>query len=99
MLILSPCHRYVGATAVKKDLVILLDGGNSMGDTLPGDLFIASEAKFTAAVNMITELLDTLTYGDRVSVLKFTSDSTATLVGNTVCAVLSHHKHVSGCHY
>lgn len=87
MLVLSPCHRYVGATAVKKDLVILLDGGNSMGDTLPTDIF-ASENKFNAAVDMITELLDTLTYGDRVSVIKFTSDSTASLVGNTVCAVL-----------
>lgn len=68
--------------------MILVDGGNSMGDTLPADIF-ASENKFNAAINMIKQLLDTLTYGDRVSVIKFTSDSTATLVGNTVCAVLS----------
>ena len=83
---------------MKKDLVILLDGGNSMGDTLPVDIF-APENKFNVAVNMIMELLDTLTYGDRVSVIKFTSDSTATLAGSTVCAVLSHQKHVSGYHY
>lgn len=83
---------------MKKDLIILLDGGNSMGGALPSDIF-APENKFNVAVNMITELLDTLTYGDRVSVIEFTSASTATLVGNTVCAVLSHQKHVSGYHY
>jgi len=76
---------YVGATAVKKDLVILLDGGNFMGETPPSDIFVP-ESKFNVAVNMITELLDTLTYGDRVSVIEFTSASTATLVGNTLTA-------------
>lgn len=78
----SCIHRYMGATAVQKDLIILLDGGNSMGDGLPGDIFINPRGftKFTASVNMIKELLDTLNYGDRVSVVIYSSSSTATLV-------------------
>jgi hypothetical protein len=54
-------HRYMGATAVSKDLVILLDGGNSMGGNLPGDIFQSRDfTKFTASVNIIKKLLDTL---------------------------------------
>jgi hypothetical protein len=72
----------LGATAVQKDLIILLDGGNSMGGVLPGDILIsrASYTKFTASVNIIKELLDTLTYGDSVSVVLFSSSTTANLV-------------------
>ena len=78
-------HRYMGATAVQKDLVILLDGGNSMGDYLPNDIFQSRDfTKFIASVNMIDELLDTLTYGDRVSVISFSSSTKANMVYKTV---------------
>jgi hypothetical protein len=80
-------HRYMGATAVSKDLVILLDGGNSMGGNLPGDIFQSRDfTKFTASVNIIKELLDTLNYGDRVSVISFSSSTKANLVYHPVCA-------------
>jgi len=74
----------MGATAVRKDLVILLDGGNSMGDALPNDILINPNdfTKFAASVNMIKELLDTLNYGDRVSVVLYSSSTSATLVMN-----------------
>lgn len=62
----------MGATAVTKDLVILLDKGNSMGGALPGDILISRDVtKFNAAVNIVKDHLDALTYGDRVSVLSF----------------------------
>ncbi|KAG0610139.1 hypothetical protein M758_7G041500 [Ceratodon purpureus] len=76
---------YMGATAVQKDLVILLDSGNSMGDYLPNDIFQSRDfTKFTASVNMIDELLDTLTYGDRVSVISFSSSTKANMVYKTI---------------
>lgn len=56
-----------------------------MGDTLPGDIFQSRNfTKFTASVNMVKELLDTLTYGDRVSVILFSSSAKANLVYKTV---------------
>lgn len=78
-------YRYKAATAVTKDLVILLDGGNSMGDDLPVDIFISKGVtKFDTSINIIKALLDTLTYGDRVSVVLFSSSTEPYLVYNTV---------------
>lgn len=78
---------------MQKELVILLDGGNSMGDALPGDIFINPKdfTKFTASQNMINELLDTLIYGDSVSVVTFSTSTTATLVMNVSFASLHFH--------
>lgn len=78
---------YKAATAVTKDLVILLDGGNSMGDDLPVDIFISKGVtKFDTSINIIKALLDTLTYGDRVSVVLFSSSTEPYLVYNTTTA-------------
>uniref|UniRef100_A0A7I4BV55 Protein kinase domain-containing protein n=1 Tax=Physcomitrium patens TaxID=3218 RepID=A0A7I4BV55_PHYPA len=46
---------FMGVTAVEKDVIVLLDVGNSMGDKLPGDLLVPLNQ----------------TYGDRVTVITF----------------------------
>ena len=75
----------MGATAVLKDLIVLLDAGNSMGGNLPADIFQQNGfTKFSASVYMINALLDTLTYGDRVSIVTFSSSAQANLVDMTV---------------
>ena len=59
---------------MKKDVIVLLDTGNSMGAQLPGDLLVtATISKLSASISIVTELLDTLAYGDRVTVVTFTS--------------------------
>ena len=77
----------MGATAVLKDLIVLLDAGNSMGENLPVDILQQNGfKKFSAAVYMINALLDTLTYNDRVSIITFSSSAQANLVAMTVSA-------------
>lgn len=74
IIILITWYRYIGATAVKKDVIVLLDTANSMGGQLPGDLLVtAAISKLSASLSIVTELLDTLAYGDRVTVITFTS--------------------------
>ncbi|KAG0568493.1 hypothetical protein KC19_6G023200 [Ceratodon purpureus] len=72
---------YIGATSVKKDVIVLLDTGNSMGDKLPSDLLVtAAISKLSASFSIVTELLDTLAYGDRVTVITFTSFGAQTVL-------------------
>lgn len=71
--------RYEGVTAVKKDVVVLLDAGNSMGENLPGDLLVtASTTKFQATLSILSDFLDTLAFGDRITIVTFTSTSATT---------------------
>lgn len=77
----------MGATAVQKDIVLLLDAGYSMGNAVPGSI-TSDTTKFVGAVNIIKALLDTLTFGDRVTVVQFTSSNVTTVVYQTVSAEL-----------
>ncbi|XP_024382088.1 uncharacterized protein [Physcomitrium patens] len=50
-------------TAVKKDVIVLLDVGDSMGDSLPGDLLVTEgTSKLSVFVALVVELLDTVAY-------------------------------------
>lgn len=50
----------MGVTAVEKDVIVLLDVGNSMGDKLPGDLLVPlNQSKLDVSVALVVELLDT----------------------------------------
>lgn len=51
---------FMGVTAVEKDVIVLLDVGNSMGDKLPGDLLVPlNQSKLDVSVALVVELLDT----------------------------------------
>ena len=80
---LDYCLRYMGATAVQKDIVVLLDAGYSMGNAVPGSV-TSDITKFMGAIHIIKALLDTLTFGDRVTVVRFTSSNVASVVYQTV---------------
>jgi len=94
----------MGVTAVKKDVVVLLDAGNSMGDSLPGDLLVTtSTTKFQALVSMLTSFLDTLAIGDRITIVTFTSSAAASSVLSPVsnqiercqaCVIQAHFYHL-----
>ena len=59
---------------MQKDVIVLLDTGNSMGDNVPSDLLVQSDiSKLSAASSIVTQLLDTFAYGDRVTIITFTS--------------------------
>lgn len=86
---------YIGATSVKKDVIVLLDTGISMGGQLPGDLLVTAPiSKLSASISIVTELLDTLAYGDRVTVVTFTSSGAQfvlppmTITGNATAVQL-----------
>ncbi|CAM6030389.1 unnamed protein product [Sphagnum balticum] len=73
---------YMGATAVKKDVMVLLDAGVSMGFNLPNDLEVTAgtTTMFSAAISIISVFLDTLIdSNDRVTIITFNS-STANYV-------------------
>lgn len=64
---------------MKKDVVVLLDAGNSMGENLPGDLLVtASTSKFQATLSILSDFLDTLAFGDRITIVTFKSTSAET---------------------
>lgn len=74
---------YMGATAVKKDVMVLLDAGVSMGFNLPDDLAVTAGTTtvFSAAVSIISVLLDTLIdSSDRVTIITFNSSTVANYV-------------------
>lgn len=73
--------RYMGVTAIKKDVIVLLDTGNTMGDLLPGDLLDSADiTKLNASLSVVNELLDTFAYGDRVTVITFTNSGARTVL-------------------
>ena len=61
--------------------MVLLDTGNSMGDTLPNDMLVPrpNTSKLSASISIIIDLLDTLVFGDHVTVITLAS-SGATIV-------------------
>lgn len=72
---------YKGVIAVKKDVVVLLDARNSMGDSLPNDLLVtAGTTKFQATLSILLDFLDTLAFGDRITIVTFDSTSAATYI-------------------
>lgn len=72
---------YMGVTAIKKDVIVLLDTGNTMGDLLPGDLLDSADiTKLNASLSVVNELLDTFAYGDRVTVITFTNSGARTVL-------------------
>jgi len=70
----------MGATAVIKDVMVLLDAGFSMGSYLPNDLEVTAgtTTMFSAAISIISVFLDTLIDSyDRVTIITFNSSTVA----------------------
>lgn len=87
----------MGATAVKKDVMVLLDAGVSMGFNLPDDLAVTAGTTtvFSAAVSIISVLLDTLIdSSDRVTIITFNSSTVANYVLKPVNKILTPHFYI-----
>lgn len=78
--------RYTGAISVQKDLVVLLDTDYSMGDLLALATF--EFTRLAAAQNATEEMLQTLTPGDRATVITFNDSAQATTLSSSVGHVI-----------
>lgn len=71
--------------------MVLLDAGHSVGDKLPSDVLdTADMSKLSGCISIVTELSDTLAYGDRVTVITFTSSGAKIVlptVSNSDCTL------------
>jgi hypothetical protein len=87
----------MGATAVKKDVMVLLDAGVSMGFNLPNDLEVTAgtTTMFSAAISIISVFLDTLINStDRVTIITFNSSTVAHYVLQPVNKILTPHFYI-----
>jgi hypothetical protein len=87
----------MGATAVQKDVMVLLNAGVSMGLNLPNDLEVTAgtTTKFSAAISIISVFLDTLIdSNDRVTIITFNSSTVAHTVLPPVNKILTPHFYI-----